>query len=395
MKNLLIVIPSLKVGGGAERVAALLTTQIHSYYNIKILTFYDTKDKYPVNGEYHTLGESLEENILFKTKKLFSRAGKISRFCKKNKIDTVLSFMEDANFSVILSRTMFRNKCKLLCSIRTNPQRYSNNKIYSYLIKTLYPRADMIIANTKGVQDILSEEYHLRNVKVIYNMYNLSENIKLSKEKISSNVSKLFNNGFIFINVGRLSEPKGQWYLIRAFSAVVKIFPSSKLLIIGEGELYAKLYSLVKSMKLEKNIFILPNQKNIFPVLNSSNCFVFTSLYEGMPNVIIEALSVNLPIISTDCKTGPREILCPEYSRRKRISYPYYGSRGILVKNFDRTFVFKNVMNQRLCFEENMLSEAMIKIVTDTSLRKKYSKGLIRAKDFSASKIVSQWKKVL
>jgi len=118
-------------------------------------------------------------------------------------------------------------------------------------------------------------------------------------------------------------------------------------------------------------------------------------LWEGMPNTIIEALSLNLPVISTDCKAGPREILCPELNINEKISYPYYGEYGILSKPFPRMFIWQNLNEKPLIEEEKIFADIMIKIIEDKDLRRKYSKGLKRAKDFDIKKIMKSWKKLI
>ena len=89
-----------------------------------------------------------------------------------------------------------------------------------------------------------------------------------------------------------------------------------------------------------KMFFSLDVQENVFPFLKKSDCFIFTSLWEGLPMTLIEALSMNLPIISTDCKTGPREILCPEIDLKKEIQYPYLGEYAVLIQPFPYEMIF-------------------------------------------------------
>ena len=140
-------------------------------------------------------------------------------------------------------------------------------------------------------------------------MMNLKENIKLSHEELPANYKELFNGDYFnFINVGRLTQQKGQWFLIRSFRKVVNQHENARLFILGEGKLKKELEDLINKLNLKENVFLLNIQENVFPFLKSSDCFIFSSLWEGLPIVLIEALSMNLPIISTDCKTGPRKI---------------------------------------------------------------------------------------
>jgi glycosyltransferase involved in cell wall biosynthesis len=132
-------------------------------------------------------------------------------------------------------------------------------------------------------------------------------------------------------------------------------------------------------------------QKNPFKFLKHSNCFVFPSLWESFGNVLIESLSLNLSIISTDCKSGPREILCPELNIDNKIDYPYFGKYGILTKPFPRMFIWNDLDEKPLIKEEKMLVDLMIKMIEDENLKTKYTNGLDRAKDFDIEKIIKEW----
>ena len=183
--------------------------------------------------------------------------------------------------------------------------------------------------------------------------------------------------------------------LIRAFKKVVEKYPNSKLIILGKGELKKDLENLIKKLKLENNVYLLGFHKNPFKFLKNSHCFVFSSLWESFGQVLVEALTFNLPIISTDCETGPREILAPELDLEEKINYPYFGKYGILIEPFPRKFIFKDLKEKPLIKQEKQLSDLMIKIIQDNSLRKKYSNGLKRAKDFDIDKIIKKWEKVI
>jgi glycosyltransferase involved in cell wall biosynthesis len=136
-------------------------------------------------------------------------------------------------------------------------------------------------------------------------------------------------------------------------------------------------------------------QKNPFKFLKHSNCFVFPSLWEGLPNTVIEALSLNIPVISADCKTGPREILCPELNIDNNIDYPYFGKYGILTKPLPRMFIWNDLDEKPLIKEEKILFDLMIRMIEDEDLKTRYSNGLERAKDFDIEKVIKEWKKLL
>jgi glycosyltransferase involved in cell wall biosynthesis len=227
-------------------------------------------------------------------------------------------------------------------------------------------------------------------------MMNLTENIRQSKEELPEEYKELFTgNYFNFINVGRLNRQKGQWFLIRSFRKVVNQHENARLFILGDGTLKNELKDLINELNLNEKVFLLGVQENVFPFLKNSNCFIFSSLWEGLPIVLIEALSMNLPIISTDCKTGPREILCPELDLNNEIIYPYYCKYGILNQPFNDKLLFRNLDEVTLNKSENILSDLMVKIIEDPVLRKKYSNGQRMSEKFDEEEIMKDWEKLL
>lgn len=110
---------------------------------------------------------------------------------------------------------------------------------------------------------------------------------------------------------------------------------------------------------------------------------------------LIEALSLNLPIISTDCKTGPREALCPEISVEEEIEYPYLGNYGILNQSFSNKMVFHSLKNKPLNRSEEMLAESMIKMIESPDILKRYSKGVEFARHFDKNKIIKYWMNII
>ncbi|MBW9221134.1 glycosyltransferase [Methanothermococcus sp. SCGC AD-155-M21] len=392
------------VSGGAERVAVNLLNELSKRrYAIVLHTL--EKDKH-----YDT-----DRNILYKPLsnltvgthnaiRIFYLPTIIIKYfieSIKNKPDIFISFLELSNFINIFVGKGLINK-KVVISTRINPlimypSETIYGKIHNTLIKLLYPKADKVIAVSKKIRDVLSNQYNIPREKigVIYNPHNIQNYLKLSEELIEDKYREIFKDSFVFINIGRLTEQKGQWFLIRAFKKVVEAHSNAKLIILGEGELRKELEDLIRKLNLENKVFLVGVHKNPFKFLKNSQCYTFPSLWEGLPNTLIEALTLNLPIISTDCETGPREILTPELNIDKKIDYPYFGKYGILIKPFPRNYIFKDLEEKILIEQEKQLAELMIRMVEDKDLRKKYSNGLERARDFDMDRIIKRWEKVV
>ncbi len=150
-----------------------------------------------------------------------------------------------------------------------------------------------------------------------------------------------FKNDKYLIGVGRLTKQKNFEILIKAFNQIIKIDTKTKLLILGDGEQMIKLNELVIKLKLEKKVYLLGYQKNVFNYINNAKCLICPSLYEDPGFVIIEAAFLNKFVLAADSKTGPTEIL-------------KNSERGILFKNnnyedlAEKYIEFTNLSNKEL-----------------------------------------------
>ena len=375
-------------------------------YVSKYISFYEPWLKGEINREKIILFNEKFKNPILWPFKILRRTYKILKIIRKFKPDIVITHHDDANISiipVIILTKIFRisDNIKFILWIRNNPIESYKEGLYSKIVllayNYFYKYADIIIVQTITNKKIIESNFKSLKgkIEIIPNIYDISKLQQLSNEPLEKEYENIFKDSFVFINIGRLTEQKGQWFLIRAFKKVAEKYPNVKVIILGDGELKDKLQELINNLNLQNNVHLLGMQENPFKFLKHSNCFVFTSLWEGLPNTVIEALSLNLPVISTDCKTGPREILCPELDIDAKINYPYYGKYGILTKPFPRAYIWESLDEKPLIEEEKMLAELMIKMIEDEELRKKYSNGLERAEDFDVEKIIKEWERVI
>jgi glycosyltransferase involved in cell wall biosynthesis len=201
-------------------------------------------------------------------------------------------------------------------------------------------------------------------IKVLYNFIDLNYIHRKQLEWVDSNI---FKDKPVVIACGRLTEQKGFSYLIKAFYKIKKEFKNATLLILGQGEKEEELRSLVKDLNIKDSVKFLGFQKNPYKYFYNSNLFVLSSLWEGLPGVLIEALTCEVPVVSTNCKSGPKEILDN-------------GKAGELVK-------VKDI---------DTLSNAMLKVLRDKDLQNKYkSLGLKKVKEFDKNKIIKQYEDFL
>jgi len=179
--------------------------------------------------------------------------------------------------------------------------------IIKKLMKLNYKNATIIIGNTKKLSKDLSNFIDSK-VKTIYSPTNSKEVMKLSKSYVPTNIKK-DKSRIRLLSVSRFTKRKDLITLLKAFFIISSKFSTIDLILIGYGPELNNINNFIKENNLSKRVFVLPPKKNPFPYFLISDLYVMPSLYEGCPNSIIEAILLNLPVISSDCNTGPSEIL--------------------------------------------------------------------------------------
>lgn len=384
-KRILFILPTL-CGGGAEKTVANLSNYLSKKYEVFIAVFRDTPTKYNYSGNLLVLNNRKNYNIIDKIIFTFKSISKLKRLKKNLNINYSISFLTTADMLNILSKT---KESKTIVSIRNTDSIYNMglSKLMTYFSCRF---CDKIVSISNQVKDDLIDNFRIdsQKIKVIYNP---ALKIGFSDNKMVDNT--LFSEKTI-INLGRLTKQKGQWHLIRSFTKVVKKYPSAKLIILGDGELKEYLNNLIKSYKLENNVYLLGFVNNPYDYIKKSSIFVFSSQYEGLGNSILEAMLCKIPIISTDCVSGPREILAPHTNYKNKIKSKIdYTEYGVLVPTCDNEL---HDSNDPLTKEEILLSDAIIKLISDEKMKEKYSKlSYERSKDFNIIKIVNEWESFL
>lgn len=180
------------------------------------------------------------------------------------------------------------------------------NFIVPFLVKLTYKYADKIIANAQETADDLSTFLGLP-VECVYNPTINERLLNLQNESILEEWY-LKDNRKTILGIGRLSKQKDFETLIRAFYEFGD-FENYKLVILGDGKEKENLEELIRKLKIENHVYLQGFVSNPYKFLKNCELFVLSSRYEGLPNVLIEALSLNSIAISTKCKSGPKEIL--------------------------------------------------------------------------------------
>ena len=301
-KKLILFMPSMD-GGGVEKNLIVISNFISKY--IKNLTLITFDDKF--NNKF--LKKINIINYKKKNKKKNNKYFKyltcliiLSKEIIKNKNTSVFSFQ--ANIYVIFLSLILR--FNLLVRSNSSPTGWSKNIVKNYLFKIFLQFPKSVIVNSLDFKHEIDKKF-LINSSLIYNPLNKNEILFKSKEKINFKIFNT-NNSLKLINVSRFTDQKDHLTLLKAFEKIHKII-EVELLIIGYGINKTLIQNFIKKNHLQNKIKVLKFQKNPYKFINKCDLFVLTSKFEGLPNVLLEALTLKKFIISSNCPTGPREIL--------------------------------------------------------------------------------------
>ena len=373
--KLLIFINTLQTGG-AERVVSLLIEHLKNDFEIHLALYSNYVDyTIPPEIKVFNLHQPLVQNKIIRFLKLPQIALQVYRYCKKNNINNSVAFLYRPCYinAIMKSFLGYRGRVIMCEGTHQTTMQESHSAIYrmfsKFMVMYSYKRADLILANSYAIQTDLIENFKIKTpVRVVYNPVDL----QLIKKNAVTDTDFVFEkNVFHFITVGNLRKEKNQLLLIQAFF-ILKNLPC-KLLIVGAGVMEDILKQKVRELGLMDKVIFCGFDKNPFKYVNRSNCFVLSSDVEGFPNVLIEALACGKSVISTDCSSGPRELLAPDTDLHHRAINNYeIGEYGILTP-------VKDVIS---------LANAMKKMMEDEALRNRFlSKAAKRAEQFDVNEI--------
>ncbi len=297
--------------GGVERTNIGLSKELIKLgYKVSFITIK------PSNHYLEEVQTSGIELIVLPSKSTLGAQLKFSQWIRnKRKIKTpliVISCQYYVNILCLLFRPFWGRNVQHILSERNHLDEFNVNqygfkqKIVRLLIPVLYRFADVVIGNSKELANDL-EKVVGRPVGVVYNPTINERLYELAAEEITEKWFLLLKKP-IFIAVGRLSKQKGFDTLVKAFAIYLKSRDAT-LLILGDGQERLALEALAKKEGLTDYLVMPGFVNNPHKFVMAADVFVLSSRYEGLPNVLIEALALRTPVVATNCKSGPTEIL--------------------------------------------------------------------------------------
>ena len=342
-KKLIIFIPHIR-GGGVEKNFFIISNYLaKKVKDISVITVNkEYKNKLDKNIKIISPKTSKWKNSWIYIKYIISIFFLIKTIIN-NKNYLVFSFQ--ANWYAILIVKLFSGK--IITRSNTAPEGWSNNLIKKYLYKKVLQLADTIIVNSKDFKKNIRRNFGVKSV-LIYNPLNIKSINRQSKKKINFSFFK-DKKYFKIINIGRFTDQKNQILILKAFKNLLKKF-KLKLVIAGRGPNQYLLKNYIQKNKLSKSVKLINFLDNPYSLMKMSDVFVLSSKFEGLPNVLLEAQALKLPIISSNCPTGPREILLDgklgllfklnnQKDLEKKIIYSYK-NRNVLKKFANKGYKF-------------------------------------------------------
>lgn len=295
--------PSIESGGVEKNLFIISNYLCQNFKKVSIITA-DKNKIISKNRKILVSGPSsnflIPKNRFFKI--IISVIYLLLKSLSSNKF-LVISFQSNV-FAIILSIIF---NFKIVIRANSSPVIWAKNNLKKNFFGFFFRKADAVIVNSYDLQKEFKKKFKLKSY-CIYNPLNKQKIIINSKKK---NYESFFNNckdSLKIVNIGRLTDQKNQIIILKALSNL-KGKLNFKLIVMGSGILKKNLQSYIEKKKLIEHIKIINFKKNPFPILKSADLFILSSKYEGLPNILLEALVLKKPIISSNCPTGPREIL--------------------------------------------------------------------------------------
>ena len=299
--KIVIFFPSIEKGGADKNLFMISNFLSNKFKDICIITssknsLSNLNKKVQYIGPNSSLYENFGRNL-----KTFICIYYLLKTLIINKNSVVLSLQSNL-FAILICKIFF---VKIITRSNSFPNDWSKSFIKKMIFKKIYQLANLTIVNSLAVKKKFKKFYNIESTH-IYNPINKLKIIQLSKkDKIKISKKKRLLK---LIMVARLSKEKDHITFLKSLK-LIKNTVNFQATILGSGELYNEIKNIISVFNLEKQTKIINYKRNPYPLIKNSDILILSSLHEGLPNILIEAALLKTFIISSDCETGPKEIL--------------------------------------------------------------------------------------
>ena len=307
-KNILMIIDSLGAGGAEKVTLNLAEAFLRENYHVDLIIIDDV------------IGYEVEESI--DVYKLEFKKGMFDYYRNSRRLHKMVDALDKANAyekiivhlqksTRLMKGYIHPNLLNVVHSTLSQASLSNRSGLRRSLkvrrLKSIYDGLNIVAVSNGIADDIRKIGIKPKTLQVIYNPVDAET---LEKKASEATPCKNDNNDYI-VYVGRLAESKRH---DRALEAYKKSGIQASFLIVGEGDMRASIENKIEALGLKKSVQLCGFQSNPYPIIKRAKLLVLTSDYEGLPTVLIEALSLGVPVVSVDCPSGPREILVEHMS---------------------------------------------------------------------------------
>lgn len=404
-RKLMLISPMLHQGG-FERVCVTTARLLQPYFDVTIVIFDSANIAYDVEGlSIIDIQMGVRKGKLQKILNIIRRSRKVRKLKKEMQPEIAYSFGPTANMVNAFSRT---GKEKVWLGLRNYTDVEEETKM-----RLLVKKADLIVCCSRDIEKTVKIKYKFNNTAVLYNLYDVDT---IRKEAAASDpplpfAEELKEAGRLqqepgqlryLVSMGRDDPMKGFWHMIKAFKLVHDQIPEARLILMGAGT-FQKYKTLAEQLKITDAIYFAGMRRDPYALLKYGEVYLLTSANEGFPNALVEAMTLSLAPVSTNCLTGPAEILVRNgdtaslndqfAEKQKEKETPViYGDYGIVVPEMQKE---ENLDPADITEEERNLADTVIRLLQDEKLLQSYRQAAARrAGDFTYEKYLEQFLKL-
>lgn len=380
--KVMLIVPLLDQGG-LERVCAATAQLLKEKYEVALVVFSTKGMIYDVSGvNLIDLGLGAAKGAPGKALTLAKRICRVRKLKREAGPALSYSFGTTANLVNVLSKS----RDTVWAGIRGYGALEEHRKM-----RMICRLADAVVSCTKVMEADINTMFSPKRSFTLYNPCDLDSVRRLASEALPAQFTAFFEKrGKTVVSMGRAHEVKGFWHLLKCMKLVKEAEKDAKLVIIGDGD-YGEYKALAEKLGIGESVLFTGVQKNPFRIVARCDVYALTSLSEGFPNALIEAMCAGVPAVAANCKTGPAEILHSDYravSDERRVHHADY---GILTPVFSPR---KDLNPEVFEEEEKTFAHALLELLQNEPLRLEYrEKAAGRAADFGSQAYVKEIEK--